>query len=240
MPSNTVLELSSPQKLNEHFTIPVDESRWTGAVGEYSTCFDGNGKKIGLTPARERASFRSLSRAMTPITEIGRNLNSTFGIYLLAFDQPSPAYYVGIAASSSKSPEGVLSRILKHRVKLTSSHIGGSCTTHGGVNHTGGWRKFAAKRAIWFSAKGLLDRVDDGRFSCGRFTASGGSGSHKAEAEWFESQITNRGPLMDRILSLLWPGCRTQDIFLLTTGNSSGTRPQSPQIALWDGSALVL
>ena len=239
MQLRTVLTFSRPQKLSEHFLIPVDESRWTGKVGAYSSCIDSLGKKIGLTPARDRATFHSLSRAMTPVTPTGTRLDSTFGVYLLAFDVPSPAFYVGVAASSSKSPEGMLSRFRKHRIKLTSSHIGGSATTHGGVNHTGGWREFAAKRADYFSQQRLPDRVDDGRFSCGEFVASGGSGSHKAKAEWFESLITNRGSHMDRIICLLWPGRNAADVFLLTTGNSSGVRPQSPEIALWDGSVIV-
>ena len=133
----------------------------------------------------------------------------------------------------------MLSRFRKHRVKLTCSHIGGSVSTHGGVNHTGGWRGFASKRADYFSQQRLPDSVDDGRFSCGQFDASGGSESHKAESEWFESQITNRAAVMDRIVSLLWPGRSSPDVFLLTTGNSSGTRPQSPEIVLWDGTVIV-
>lgn len=183
MPSNTILTFAPPQKLSDHFKIPIDESRWTGAVGEYSTCFDANGKKIGLTPARERATFHSVSRAMTPVTLTGKCLASTFGVYLLAFDVPSPAFYVGVAGSSSKTPEGMLNRFRKHRIKVTSSHVGGSATTDGGVKHPGGWRTFAAERAVWLSQQGLADIVDDGRFSCGQFEASGGSASHKAEAE---------------------------------------------------------
>ena len=152
MPPNTILTFAPPQKLSDHFSIPCDKSRWTGAAGEYSACIDAKGKKIGLTPARERATFHSLSRAMTPVTPNGKALNSTFGVYLLAFDVPSPAFYVGVAASSRRSPEGILSRIRKHRVKLTCSHIGGSASTHGGVSGMC-WRlpmslKFSFQRSV--------------------------------------------------------------------------------------------
>ena len=237
---STVLTFQQPARLSEHFSIPPDTAPWKGPVGTYNRCFDLKGKEIGYTPARERATFGSLTQSLRPQTGTGTSLNTAYGVYLLAFDLPSPALYVGIAASSSKNPEGVLSRIRKHRVKLTSSHIGSSPTTHGGVNHTGGWREFAIRRAKYFSDQQTPDCAFDARFLVGNFVPSGGPSGHKSEAEWFEGQLTGGQGLKKQIISLLWPGKQSADVFLLTTGSCSGKRPESPFIRFWDGSPVSL
>lgn len=235
MATSTVLKFSRLDHISNHFAIPPDESEWTDKVGAYTDCFDSKGKKIGCTPARHRADFETLSKSMLPTTERGQQMDSSFGVYLLAFDIPTLALYVGVAAASSKSPEGVLSRVRKHRIKLTASHIGRTATTHGGVNHTGGWRAFAERRARHFVAQKVLDVAEDARITIGEFVPSAGADSHKVEAEWFEHQITASGRAMDDIVNLLWPGMKSADVTLLTIGTSRGVRPAAPEIELWDG-----
>ncbi len=154
------------------------------------------------------------------------------------FDVPFPAFYVGIAASSGKSPEGILSRIRKHRVKLTSSHIGVCPDKHGGVDHTGGWREFAIQRVRHFHDIAIADNVDDACLSFGNFVPSAGPSSHKKEAEWFESQLSSREGWLVKILNALWPDKRPDSVFLLTKGKSSGSRPEMPLVMLWDGTQL--
>lgn len=236
----TALSFREPARLSQHFSIPLDVSPWKGPVGTYNSCLDSKGKQIGFTPARERATFGSLSQSLQATTSVGRLLSKAYGVYLLAFDLPFPALYVGIAASSSKSPEGVLSRIQKHRVKLTASHIGSSATTHGGVNHTGGWREFAIQRASYFCDQGIADCVPDARLVVGEFTPSGGLHTHKSEAEWFEGQLTGDERLKRYLMRLLWPAEELSRYVLLTTGCNSGLRPESPSVTFWDESSHPL
>lgn len=240
MKTETDLVFQQPALLRDHFIIPADTAPWVGPLGTYSRCLDSRGKEVGFTPARKRATFGSLTQSLQPRTSNGMLLNTSYGVYLLAFDVPFPALYVGIAASSSKTPEGVLSRIRKHRVKFTSSHIGSSETTHGGVNHTGGWREFAVQRIKYFASQGITDCGPDARFVVGDFVPSGGPGSHKVEAEWFEGKLTGSERLKEHLIDLLWPGRRSGDVFLLTIGSNGGRRPESPAIRFWDGTSVTL
>jgi len=226
------------EKLSDHFFAPVDNTPWV--PGEYETCVDKRSKKTGLTPARERAPFQTLTRGLRATSQFGESLSQTFGLYLLTFDLPFPAIYVGVAASSSRSPEGVLSRIQKHRIKLTASHIGASRATHGGVNHTGGWREFATHRARYHADQQIADQCQDGRFACGLFHPSDGPSSHKTQAEWFESQLLSNQTVINCLIHLFWPGVQSQTVFRLTKGTSCGVRPRVPRVELWDNSVCDL
>ncbi len=236
--STTTLRFASLEKIRDHFLVPTDDTLWV--PGEYEVCVDTRGKKTGLTPVRKRAPFQTLTRGMSATSEIGENLSETYGLYLLSFDLPFPAIYVGIAASSGRSPEGILSRIRKHRIKLTASHVGASATTHGGVNHTSGWRDFATHRAVYYAEHHVADQWQDGRFACGLFQPSGAPCSHKKQAEWFESQLIANDGVMGQIVQLLWSDVELPAVFWLTKSTSSGLRPREPRIELWDGTGFVL
>ncbi len=225
----TLIEFLTPVRLSDHFDIPVDTSQWTGPPGSYIRAADGK----GFSPAREKASFGTIAKSMLPKTEVGIQLQRTHGIYVLAFDIPKPAIYVGIAAEFGKSPEGVMGRVRKHRIKLTSSHVGTSPTNYGGVKHTGGWREYAEARVHHFESTQESDACSDGRISCGQFKASGPDGQHKEQALWFENQLTTK--YLNRLIKLLWPDVSPGDVFLLTKGTNTGQRPEQPKIAFWDG-----
>lgn len=235
----TTLAFISPLQLRDHFEIPIDEAEWRGRVGDYVlTTPDSRGKKY-QTPDRHRATFSTLSKSLVPVTDQARSLKTHYGVYMLAFEIPFPAFYVGIAASSSKSPEGILSRIRKHRVKLTGSHIGSSIDKHGGVDHTGGWREFAIQRAQFCVERSTQDDVADARLSFADFMPSAGPAEHKKEAEWFESQLTGNPGWNEAVVRRLWPNHDPSSIFQLTRGKSSGLRPATPVVRLWDGSELT-
>ncbi len=153
-----LLRITPTLRLAEHFDIPKDDTDWF-PIGTYSKVSGGN------TPDRPRARFR-WKDALRPKTPEANGLANTSGLYLLAARVPYKAIYVGIAAGDGKSPEGILNRIRKHRVKITASHVGSERvmagktipSNVGGVSHTGHWREFAADR---YSALKATDRLPD-------------------------------------------------------------------------------
>lgn len=215
-----------PEHLADHFTVLADTSQWNDTVGQYMQCKARNGKNAGQTPRRERASFKSWGRALTPTTDTGRALDEQFGIYVLAFNVPTPAVYVGIAARGGRRPEGFLNRFRKHRVKLTGSHVGNDPGRHGGVNHTGGWREWASERARHFSRGAEPDVAEDARFSVWVIPASGrGANIQKDELERVEARLVSQGALRDALLKWLWPGRDQQGFHWLNSPRNRGGSP---------------
>ena len=92
---------------------------------------------------------------------------SNHGIYVMFFAKQK-IFYVGIAAQYSykkngqikklKSPEGILKRLRKHRLKCTGSNVWS-------INHTNsqhnGWRRFALQRYQEYLEKGVYDVLED-------------------------------------------------------------------------------
>ncbi len=190
-------------KLSDHFNVPADSTKWNG---EYTIV-----AKHGRTPARQRADFQTPRYALEPITAIAKELDSVYGIYAIGVEYPSPAIYIGIAAGGSKSPEGILSRIRKHRVKITGSHVGKSRDTVGGVNHTAGWRYIAKQRSRLFQASRLLDTCQDVWLRIGAAHDTAGAPlSDKATLEIFESMLaSNHQGLYRELAQSFWPKCET-------------------------------
>jgi hypothetical protein len=142
------LKFGKVNKLSKHFDIPPDVSKWHGQYTHIP--------KEGNTPDRNQAVFGTFTKSLTPTTCFASGLKSAYGVYVIGVELPYRAIYIGIAAAGSKSPEGILKRIRKHRVKLTASHVGSNNHTVGGVNHTSGWRCIAKQRAVLF----YPDRLD--------------------------------------------------------------------------------
>lgn len=144
------------------------------------------------------------------------------GLYMVAARAPYKAIYVGIAAGDGKSPEGILNRIRKHRVKITGSHVGSETVTAGraipsnvgGVSHTGHWREFAAARYSQLrDAHMLPDLCSDVQLATGHTCTD-----TKHGLECFESEIFhNRGAVQERLCEHFWPGEDNSNIFILTS-----------------------
>jgi hypothetical protein len=193
------LKFDKFKKLSEHFDIPPDSSSWNG---EYK-----NIEKYGKTPDRQRADFQTAGNALAPITNFAKGLKSSYGIYVIGLEVPFPAIYIGIAAGGSKSPEGILTRIRKHRVKVTGSHVGRNSNTSGGVNHTEGWRGIAKQRAKHFETINAIDSCKDLWFGVGAaYDVHGESLNDKATLEVFESMlVSNFQGAYEKLAKSFWP-----------------------------------
>jgi hypothetical protein len=233
--SNNVISLvfSPPELLTTYFEVPIDKTCW---MGEYRVTTDRFGKKNGQTPAREQASFSRWQDSLLPKSDVVEKYSKCFGVYLLTMDIPTPAIYVGIAVSSAGRPEGVLTRIRKHRVKLTGSHIGRNGASSGGVNHTGGWRSFAPERARHFAARDETDGCRDVRIITGTMLPIvGGNLEEKAALEYFESRIADEhSPVWEQLTNLLWPRHDELVPRLLTLSTSGKCHLESARVTLWN------
>jgi hypothetical protein len=233
------LKFSAPIMLAEHFRIPVDETNWMPIADPPKPYRKVNG---GFTSNRSLASFGSWQKALEPISDVGRNLSKTFGVYMLAFGDPDcecppAAFYVGVAGDNSKKPEGILTRIKKHRVKVTGANVGGAAASHGGVSHTAGWRQYAPRRHAYYSAKKTVDICADARLVIGLLDSE----HHPTNVlEYFEHRIfKNHLGVRDSIYNLLW-GRPADKVMLLTAASKDGVAPLDPVVQLWDGSTYEL
>jgi hypothetical protein len=161
-----ILTFSDKIKLSEHFEIPLDETPWQGLYNN-------------TAPARELATFETFTRALNPLQEYRDFYNNAFGVYILIFSIPCPAFYVGIA-----SGESILNRIRKHRVKVTGSNVGS------GVNHTREWRSFAQQRAQLFVDGNQTDTCDDAYLLVGTL-AGNEQCDDRCALEYFENALVN-------------------------------------------------
>lgn len=221
------LVFGSPVKLNQHFNIPADLTPWPGFAYVRAAG--------GMTPARPRASFSTLTNAMSASTPYGSSLTSTFGVYMIGFDDPQPAFYVGVAGNDGKAPEGVKTRIFKHRVKATGSHIGAAPGKTGGVHHPKQWQFYADLRARFYAARPTPDQCADARLIIGQISLT--TSQPTKALEYFEHLIyKNEQGIRDYIYGLLWPHLDPASVILLTSGSSRGDVPINPEISLWDGS----
>jgi len=230
--NRTVLTLWPPEKLSKHFLVPADQTEWRGS---YLRCPKG-----GSTPDRNKAPF-TIGKSLLPLeprTTLNERLErETSGLYMLAFDIPFAALYIGISVAAS---EGILTRIRKHRIKATGSHVGNQdCTSYGGVNHTEGWTCFAPKRHSYFSKRQQFDNCKDARLSFGKLSQSYADNKvHAAYLGYFEHAIKRRVQLLEKVIGLFWPGKKLDDVYMLTCSTHAGQRPPSPALRLWDGTTL--
>ncbi len=204
------LIIACPVALNDHYEVPVDNTIWPAPFSYLHV--PGQGQ----TPHRPRAPFGSKHNALIPRPTVP-HFDACFGVYMLAIDSPCKAFYVGIAAADGKYPEGVGSRVRKHRVKLTASHVARTANSVGGVNHTGGWRPFAVERHDFHLTGGTLDDCNDVRLMVG----TDGTNA-KSTLEKYESAILHdAGGIRSRIYDILWPGEDNSNVKIL---NSPGGR----------------
>lgn len=130
-------------------------------------------------------------------------------------------------------PEGVANRILKHRVKVTGSHIGTGKYKTGGVNHTKHWRDYAVLRAQFYLNKQVPDQCSDARLIIGKLVSPEPHLTKKLE--YFEHLIfKNVDGIRDDIYKLLWSDNEPSLVTLLTYRSSERDSPADPEIELWD------
>lgn len=200
-----------PVALSDHYQVPADNTHWPAPLSYHQ--LSGQGQ----SPHRPRASFRSHPKALIPRSDV-QHFDAYFGVYILAVDHPSKAFYVGIAAANGKKPEGVGSRVRKHRVKLTASHVGsslpcGSPANVGGVNHTGGWRPFAAERYQYHLASGADDCCADVRLMAG----TAGDNAKKILEDFESAILHDASGIRSRIYNILWPSEDKSNVVILNT-----------------------
>jgi hypothetical protein len=212
------LKFNNLQQVTEQFQVSFDTTPWDRS---YVQTVHGN------TPQRARASYNGITQVLHPTTPESAMLKHATGVYLVAFDLPTPALYVGIAAESAKNPEGILRRLRKHCIKAMGSNMGSNTST-GGVHHPQKWCQFAMKRHEYLNGK--LDNLGDVRFT----HAKASEGNHKSILQDFERLIcSNTAGVLDQIYSLLWPGSNTRDVCLLTSGTVHHRGAFDYQIQLW-------
>lgn len=211
------LTFTTPQTIAEHFEVVPDTTLWDRSYVKTAH---------GLTPQRERATFHNIKGILSPTTETARRLDGATGLYMLAFDLPTPSLYIGIAAQA-KNPEGILRRLRKHCIKAMGSNVG-SATSTGGVHHPRQWCDFAvARHAVLYGAP---DDLGDVRFA----TAQVDTGNHKAELQNFERLIcSNTEGVLDGICAKLWPDRLACDVRLLTSGTVHLRGDFDYRIRLW-------
>ncbi len=211
------LIFAAPERLTDHFRVAPDTTGWNGCYVK---------TPHGRTPQRARASFGTINKILEPITPLGSSLAGATGLYMLAFERPAPALYVGIAALA-RQPEGILRRVRKHGIKAMGSNVGRASST-GGVHHPFLWGSFAATRHAFL--KGVTDDLSDVRF----VTAQASAGNHKADLQHFEHLICrNVNGILDTLCDKLWPGRCASTVTLLTKATVGLRANQDYSIKLW-------
>tara|TARA_B100001964_G_C13994189_1_gene491965 strand:+ start:36 stop:719 length:684 start_codon:yes stop_codon:yes gene_type:complete len=146
-----IYNIQKPIKLNNHFEVPADDTKWD---------LDDPYKELKndmMVPNRLRKiNFDDLLIPKTNYCEQFCN----YGLYILLF-QNYKKYYVGIASMHAKNPESIIIRLKKHRAKATATYPSGGRS----VDHTDdkkiGWRFLAKKRFQDLSRSNSYDNLDD-------------------------------------------------------------------------------
>lgn len=210
-----------PVFAREHFHIPVDMTPWNAGAEAYAS-IDGK-----VTPNRPRAY--TPAQGMRPATDYGQALARRRGIYVLLLEHPRRTIYVGIAAG-----ETILSRIRKHRIKLTGSNAGafdaaqGVATTYGGVHHPHNWKIFATERYSHLRTVAENDGLDDLRLMIGSFDDP--RHNIRQNLEPIESALINAGQLRDGLLQCAWSDVMAEDLFWLNGACNWHAAPTHPVI----------
>jgi len=162
----------SPTAIGDVFNIAPDKSPW-----ESKEKYVRKGSIWVPNRTKTLKSNEILSPRNAKIASFfGKNSESNFGIYVMFFTKQN-LFYVGIAAQHSykkdgqivklKSPEGILKRLRKHRLKCTGTNVWS-------INHTNtkniGWRAFAMQRYAEHLEKGAYDVLEDCYISIINFT----------------------------------------------------------------------
>ncbi|WP_127347510.1 hypothetical protein [Pseudidiomarina mangrovi] len=205
-----VMKMSPIIYWKDCFDIPIDKSVWsTIDTQPYRRTDDG------MTANRDQATFGSLTKGLVLRDECALHRKQK-GLYCIATGGFSggelpPAFYVGIAHG-----ETVLSRLQKHRVKLSGSNVGSSHSSAGGVKHPNTWQKYARER--YLTIGGPSDTLADVRFMYGEITDP--NQSNKQVLAAFEQAIAqNYKGILEQLLAIFWPNCEITDLTILTSGH---------------------
>lgn len=224
----TMLTFAEPVFLKDHFVMPTDTTPWP-KVGTSAAYVE---TKPGMTPARDRAPFRTQTHGMVPRSRYGESLAKMYGLYVLAFGGEqglTPCIYVGITVR-----ESVLARIRKHRVKATGSHVGVRADVYGGVNHTARWRPFAEQRHIEHA--GRPDQCADVRLLVGQLSLPVVGDAHLRRFE--ASLCSDQDGVLKQLKEMLWTGA-VRNVSLLTDKHGNALANDGMCIAFWNGQATV-
>jgi hypothetical protein len=146
---------------------------------------------------------------------------------------------VGIAASDGLRPEGILSRVRKHRVKATGSHVGVSENVTGGVHHPTKWRDFAISRAMYFVESNHEDTCKDMQIIIAKIDAT--IEQPRDALAIFEALLCqNVNEIKNIICGLIWPSVDQVSVNLLTDGHDKLRVPMSVKVVLWDQSIYCI
>ena len=200
--------ISKVYSWSEHFDVRADFTSWSS---EYLKTKDG-----GSTTIRERSSFKTATKSLVPKSDFARKMKTSYGVYFVAAELPYRSLYIGIAASDSKSPEGILKRFQKHRVKITGSHVGRDKEKCGGVSHTQGWRKFARAR-LSSSKVPFPDVCEDIRFVIAHVVLLKDSANSKEWCEYIEQEFVHNQRRTCEIVDQFWPDAEVSSIEVITS-----------------------
>jgi ethanolamine utilization cobalamin adenosyltransferase len=170
----------------------------------------------------------------------GKQLPHAHGVYVIGFIDPVPAIYVGIAADDKVKPEGILTRLQKHRVKVTGSHVHEK-PNQGSILHPKRWGDFAARRHEAFALRGKVDLLEDVVI----LTGSLGEGANvKSELQYFEQQLSlpitfSRSTDLCRQLVHALFDHQPSDVYSLNTQRSRSA-PLGEMRLVFDGQPPVL
>lgn len=209
------LRLMHPQRLIDLFEIPEDVTPWEPLSHKSNQ------------PTRERASFGSLSQALTPKATWHQLGMGEHGIYAVGFSEPYPAIYVGLAVG-----ETFLSRLRKHRVKATGSSVGA------GVSHTRHWRKFAIDRYRDHSRSRTPDQLVDAVVMLGSIENMP-SEMLKDACAWFEARLVREGEPQRALIQCLL-GVREAWPLNATKGNRSALETPAALVEFGDHHRIVV
>lgn len=140
-----ILTFDEPQKLTEHFDVPIDSTSW-------DKHYEGDSN---ITPKRGNPHF-TLNEALQPSSNL--TLPNS-GLFLLALEIPHKAIFIGF------SERNLVHRLCRYRTVITATNVG-----H--VHSPEKWQIFAKKRFDYFRYQKLDDSCSDVRFVIGQINDS--------------------------------------------------------------------
>jgi hypothetical protein len=213
-----ILTFDKPKKLTDHFDVAIDTTTWEAKTDRSGNQFYYEKYKEVSVPTRKIASFNTFSNAIKLKSDL--QLPSS-GLFLLAFDIPYQAMFIGLAAN-----EDMFARMQKYQTNIIGSNLGNI------IHHPQKWQDFARKRFEHFELLGKPDECSDVRFSIGQITSQ--ETQFKKALEHFRWRITEIKEHYEAIASILW------DVESVTILNSQSAKGDNfaGSIILWGGNTL--
>ena len=135
-----ILTFDEPQKLTEHFDVPIDSTSW-------DKHYEGDSN---ITPKRGNPHF-TLNEALQPSSNL--TLPNS-GLFLLALEIPHKAIFIGF------SERNLVHRLCRYRTVITATNVG-----H--VHNVTKWRTFAENRFNEFQKQNKKPDCSDVSFMIG-------------------------------------------------------------------------